>query len=131
MFGIFEKSRGRSQRQEVIEEFTQIINVLREADRSVHIAVGHGLNMARAFFYHRYRGVEEFKNIPRWEQLNYLTKLEAKEEEIGKKDPQAAFGVGLFKMWIASVIQDDTESMQCFSQQLGWLSQTGELSASL
>ena len=131
MFGVFEKSRGSSQRQEVIDEFTQIIKVLKEADKSVHVAVGNGLNMARAFFFRRYHDVEEFRKIPRWEQLNYLTKLGVEEKEIGEKDPQAAFGIGLFKMWIASVIQDDTESMQCFSQQLGWLSQAGEPSASL
>ena len=127
MFG-FLKKRANSERQKVIEEFTQAINAIKGADKTVQLAVGHGLNMANSFFFQKFHNIDAFKGISKREQLDYLRKLGATEEEIGKKDPQAALGFGLFKMWIASIIQNDEESMQYFSNELAWLSKAGDLS---
>ena len=130
MFGFF-KNILKPERQKIIDEFTQTIEKLKGADSSVQLVVGHGVNMANSLFFRKFKTVEEFKNITRHEQDDYLKKFGVMEVETGKKDPLMAIGFGLFKMWLVSIITNDDEAMQYFSKELGWLSKVGDLSSGL
>jgi enolase len=115
------------ERQKVIEEFTEIISSIKVADKTAQIAVGHGLNMANSFFYKRFHDIEGFKSIAKSEQIDYLKKLNATEKKIAKTDPEASLGFTLFKMWLVTIIQDDAETKQYFSEELAWVSKIGDL----
>jgi len=124
MFG-FLKKIASLRRQKA---FTEAISDLKGSDKNVQFAVGYGLNTANSFFFQKFKDVDAFKALPRHEKIDYVKKLGKLENEVGKKDPQAGLGIGLFKMWVVSIVTNDEEATQYYSKELAWLSKVGDMS---
>jgi len=46
---------------------------------------------------------------------------------VGKKDSHIALAFGLFKMWIAALIENDSELIEYLGKELAKLSKEGDL----
>jgi len=117
MFDLFEKEES-PERKAFREEFEQYTKALRNSEEISQIAVGHSINMANSFFMQTFSGPDEFINIPRQEQMEYIQKLSAMENKLAETDPQACLGFGLFKMWVGALAENDKELIENFSNEL-------------
>lgn len=106
------------------EEFDTVTAKLRRADELSQVAVGHSVNMANSFFIQRFSTIESFRKLPKAEKLAYIQSLTAMEEKLTGKDPHAAVGFGIFKMWVGALSEDDEELIARFSKELAFASMT-------
>jgi hypothetical protein len=109
------------------EEFDTVTAKLRTADEVSQVAVGHSINMANSFFIQPFTAIESFRKLPKAEKLAYIQSLTSMEEKLTAKDPHAAVGFGLFKMWVGALAEDDEELIARFSKELAFLSRKGDL----
>ena len=123
----FNRNKEDPDRREFREEFNEAIQALNTADKITRMAVGHSINMANSVLFQNFGDIEGFQNTPKPEQMAYLNKLKALEEKLLNEDPASGLGVGLFKMWLATVMENDKELMNLFSKELADLSSEGEL----
>ena len=101
------------------EEFEEAIEGITNSDnRIAQIAVIYGLDMAQSMFLLTFKSVENFQNTPQPEQMNYLNKLHATEEGTRQKDSMVGLGMGLFKMWLTTVMQNDEELISSFMKKI-------------
>ncbi|MCP5331309.1 MAG: hypothetical protein H7A05_06845 [Pseudomonadales bacterium] len=123
----FKKKKVDPDREEFKKQFESVISSLNQGEKIARIAVGHSINMANSVFLKAHGSVEKFKNLPRVEQFGYLTKLTELESKMWEQDPMSSIGVGLFKMWLTTVMEGDTELNNQFSKELAVLSKVGDL----
>jgi len=109
------------------EEFDTVTAKLRRADEASQVAAGHSINMANSFFIQRFTAIESFRKLPKAEKLAYIHSLTSMEEKVTTKDPHAAVGFGLFKMWVGALSEDDEELISRFSKELAFFSKKGDL----
>ena len=118
-----------SGRKEFREEFVTVMDKLRSADELIQVAVGHALNLMNTAFMQRFGAIKTFRALPQEEKNAYIRSLAKAEEGLISKDPHAALGIGLFKMWIGALTADDEELIRQFSEELALISRKGDLSA--
>ncbi len=109
------------------EEFDTVTAKLRRADEASQVAVGHTINMANSFFIQRFTAIESFRKLPKAEKIAYIESLTSMEEKLTTKDPHAAVGFGLFKMWVGALSEGDDELVSKFSKELAFFSKKGDL----
>ncbi|CAB3807283.1 hypothetical protein LMG28138_05906 [Pararobbsia alpina] len=120
MFG--SKKREHPERAGLRQDFEYVTSTARRAPEAVQMVLGHSINLASTDFVARFRSIEVFRVTPGAEKLEYLQQLTAAEMELQKKDPQAAIGFALFKMWVGALAAKDNELMRQFSKELSMLS---------
>lgn len=124
---IFSK-KELSSRQQFRDEFVTVTAKLWSADELTQVAVGHGLNLMTTAFMQRFGDIKTFSALPQEEKNVYIKSLTKAEEGLIAKDPYAALGIGLFKMWIGALTADDEELIRHFSKDLALISKKGDLS---
>ncbi|MDB5788220.1 MAG: hypothetical protein JWQ50_8135 [Caballeronia mineralivorans] len=124
MFGF--KKREHPDRAGLRQDFERVTSTARRAPEVVQVALGHYINLAYATFAARFKSIEAFRVLPGAEKLEYLQQLTATEVELQKKDPQAAIGFALFKMWVGALVANDDELMRQFSKELSILSKKAD-----
>ncbi len=127
MLGSFKEKFDSNSRSELIAEFNKVVTTLNAADPSARVAVGHGVNLANALLLQKFSGLNGFLVASREGQLEHLRQLRSAEEVLAIKDAQVALGFGLFKMWVAALIENDKELIDYFGQELAKFSKEGEL----
>ena len=125
--GWFNRNKENPGRRVFREEFNESIQALTKADKVTRMAVGHSINMANSALCKTFGNIVGFQEIPKTEQLAYVNKLKDLEEALLEKDPLSGLGVGLFKMWLATVVENDEELMTLFANELAILSSEGDL----
>lgn len=126
MFGLFKK-RENPHREELRNDYVRVTTMLKAADPTIQMAVGHSINMANSIFMERFGGIANFRSLSKSEKLKYIEALTSAEEKMAKEQPHAAVGFALFKMWIAALTEEDEELLQRFSNGLAELSRKGDL----
>jgi len=126
MFGLFKKQES-SARKGLRLEFERVTAMLRDADDLPQMAVGHVINMMNSLFTQQFHTIEEFQLLPKSIRMDYIHKLTSMEEQMANEDPFSALGVGLFKMWIGAVVENDKALMSQFFNELSHFSQKGDL----
>lgn len=126
MFNLF-RPKEAPERKEFRETFMRYATNLRNSDETVQALVGHAINMANSLFFRTYSDIAEFESQPKSAQLDYINKLSVMEKKLDKSEPVLALGFGLFKMWIAAVVDDDQELMEEFFVELSYFSKKGNL----
>ena len=59
--------------------------------------------------------------------MDYIRNLRSMEEQMANEDPFSALGVGLFKMWIGAVVENDEALMSQSFDELCYFSRKGDL----
>jgi hypothetical protein len=126
MFGLFKKQES-SARKGLRLEFERVTAMLRKADETPQMAVGHVINMMNTAFTQQFHTVEEFQLLPKSIRMDYIRNLTSMEERMTNEDPFSALGVGLFKMWIGAVVANDEALMSQFFNELSYFSRKGNL----
>lgn len=126
MFGLFKKQES-SGRKGLRLEFERVTAMLRKADDMPQMAVGHTINMINSMFTQQFHTVEEFQLLPKSQRMDYIRNLTSMEKQMTNEDPFSALGVGLFKMWIGAVVENDEALMSQFFEELSYLSRKGDL----
>ncbi len=83
--------------------------------------------MANSVIFQNFGDIAGFQALRKTEQMAYLNKLKDLEEKLQQDDPMSGIGVGLFKMWLATVMENDEELMIAFENELAALSSEGDL----
>ena len=125
MFGLFKKQES-SARKGLRLEFERVTAMLRGADDLSQMSVGHVINMMNSMFIKRFRTVDEFQLLPKSVKMDYIHSLSSMEEKMASEDPFSALGVGLFKMWIGTVVENDEALMSQFFNELSYFSRKGD-----
>ena len=126
MFGLFNKKES-SARKGLRLEFERVTAMLRNADDAAQMTVGHSINISNSLFTQKFQTVEEFQLLPKSARMDYIRNLTSMEEQMTNEDPFSALGVGLFKMWIGVVVENDEILMSQFLNELSYFSRKGDL----
>ena len=126
----FGKKKETSERRAFREEFETTVSQLRTAPDLVQLAVGHSVNIAHSFFAQSFGSVESFMKRPAEERNTYVQKLTIMEVTLREErgDDAASLGFGLFKMWVGTLLANDTELTAKFANELAYFSKKGDLS---
>lgn len=125
--GWFNRNKEDPDRHAFREDFNEAVQALNKADKITRMAVGHSINMANSVLFQNFGDIEGFQATPKTEQMAYLNKLKDLEEKLLKEDPMTGLGVGLFKMWLTTVMEKDEELITLFANELAVLSSEGDL----
>ena len=129
MFG-FRKKKETAERRAFREEFETTVSQLHTAPAVVQLAVGHSVNIAHSLFVQSFGSVENFAKRPAEERNGYVQKLTTMEVTLGEEsdDDAASLGFGLFKMWVGTLLANDSELTAKFANDLAYFSTKGDLS---
>lgn len=124
--GWFRRKKEDEDRREFREEFEQAVAGLKKADKVTRMEVGHSINMANSVLLQNFGDLDSFKKLSKNEQMSYLTKMHDMETKMQQEMPVSALGVGLYKMWLTTIMERDNELSESFSLALSDLSKEGE-----
>lgn len=125
----FLKKKEDPNRKLLREQFENITSTLRSSDNLVQIAAGNSINIAYSMFLKQHLSSNEFQLLPINEQFTYIKKLTDMEDKLVKNgDVPVLLGFCLFKMWIGSMVERDTELMHKFSHEIIYFSEKSDLS---
>lgn len=127
LFGLFQK-REDPDRKAFREEFEGTVRQLKTAPVESQIAIGDAINYGYSLFVQRFGSPEQFQKAPLPERNAYIASLTAVEHQLRdeKKDLPGSLGFGLFKMWVGTVSENDTELMKQLSKELAFFSKKVE-----
>lgn len=128
LFGLFKK-REDPDRKAFREEFEGTVRQLKTAPVESQIAIGEAINYGYNLFVQRFGSPEQFQKAPLQERNAYIASLTAVENQLRdeKKDFAGSLGFGLFKMWVGTVSENDTELMKQFRKELAHFSKKAEV----
>jgi hypothetical protein len=113
----FRKKRN-SERDAFQKEFEHVIVTMRRAPEAAQVSLSHTLNMVNTMFLQRFGNKENFIKSERSDQENYVRQLTDMEERLQTVDAPASLGVGLFKMWVGTLLAHDDALQNRFSKEL-------------
>lgn len=126
MLNIFKKKREK-QRNQVIEEFTGLVEPLKTKPEQIQILVGHGINIGNSLFFKNVTSINEFNNLPDKKKFDFFKKFLDFKEKMKNEDQYVYLGLHLYATWILAVINNDNELQLMVSSELKWISKKGEL----
>lgn len=124
--GWFRKKKEKDDRLEFREEFEKVIAGLKKADKITRMEVGHSINMANSALFQNFGDLGGFKKLSKNEQMSYLTKMHDMETKMQQEMPVSALGLGLYKMWLTTIMERDDDLSESFASALSGLSKEGE-----
>jgi len=122
----FFKEKEFPGRKEFLQEFGKFTRALRRADDETQIAVGHSINMANSMLIKRFGSIDAFCEQPTSERIEFIQSLRAFEEELSQQYPSVALGIGLFKVWVGVLCEQDQELISLFSKEIGYFTRKGD-----
>ena len=129
--GWFRRKNEDKDRRKFREEFEQAIAGLEKADKIIRMEVGHSINMANTLLFQNYGDLSGFKMLSKNEQMTYLSKMHDMETKMQQEMPVSALGIGLYKMWLTTIMERDDELSESFASALYGLSKEGEVLGSV
>lgn len=107
------------ERTQFINQFQSVISSLDSASLSMRAAVSHSINTVSSVFKLNFKSVNDFRESSREEQFKFLHKLTDIEKHFWADDDKPnSIGVGLFKMWLATLCENDIDLFEIFSKCL-------------
>jgi len=86
------------------------------------------INIVSTAFAGTFKGPSGFQRISREQQLQYMAKLKAAQEQArAKQDSAAALGFGLFNIWLCALATNDDELMGQIKPALAVLSREADV----
>ena len=101
--------------------------MLKSADSTTQMAVGHSVNFANSLFLKNFESVDSFRLLPQSLKIEYIHNLTELEEKKANEDPHFALGVALFKMWLGAVAANDDKLASQIFEELSFFSRVGDL----
>lgn len=126
MFGNFFKSEDKD-RKFVRKHFADLSRRIEASDKMSQKVVGHAINMANSVFFKKFSSIENFKKVPREDQMRFLNGLATMQQGLYDGQDISAVGWELFKLWVSTLIENDNELEHPFAMKLAYFSKIGDI----
>ncbi len=85
-------------------------------------AVGAGVYVANADFMRRYAGMQSFRQTPSQDRDLFYSELNDLELSLRSREPGMALGVGLYRIWLAELLEGRRQAANLLGEELAEMS---------
>ena len=121
MFNFLVKKKVTDINERSIDEFRDLINVLRNSNEPYQEAVGNGFNLANSQFYDKFRDRASYLKLSLDERVRVLDQFREWANAVQSKDPGASTGIFVFSRALSYIAFEDHDSEQTFKTDFEWL----------